>query len=126
MRALVTSAILLWLACPFICPSSMAGTPNLHAKKLSPASSVDLSAAQELENLGEWDKAEEVYLQSWQSASGASRQQIVKALARVIQKRKQEKLHAALSAAASLENSQHWTQAEQIYIDAMKSGPAAL
>jgi hypothetical protein len=85
-----------------------------------------LSAAQRLEELKAWDKAEEQYLKADdKDVSGANREKALDGLARVHERARAEKRETALAAAKALAKTEHWKDAEQVYAELIKSDASA-
>jgi hypothetical protein len=91
----------------------------------APPQAFVLQAAQRFEQLKAWDKAADEYLKIDSSASPADRQAALEGLARVHQLAKTEKRDHALSVAGDLVKTEHWKEAEQVYIELMKSDASA-
>src|SRR5262249_14708697 len=81
-------------------------------------------AGQQYENLGEWQKAEEQYLKAGQGAATAQAQALA-GIARMRQQFKAERRDGALGVAKELARQKLWKQAEEQYMDLLKSDPEA-
>ncbi|HMF79371.1 MAG TPA: hypothetical protein VK604_27165 [Bryobacteraceae bacterium] len=121
LRSLLVLGLIVCLVRPAQArPSGGHGQPA--AIKIARASSpFALSAAQRLEEIKAWDKAEEQYLKIGEGASAADRQRALDGIAHVHEKAEAEKRQTALSAAEALAETKHWKEAEQIYADLAKS-----
>ena len=116
----------------FACLAFLAGCSGL-AQPAKPAPIVPaaqwpsfaLSAAQRYDKLGEWDKAEEQYLKAGEGLDPTLQREILDALARVRTASREKKRHDALLAAKSLKDQERWKDAEQAYIDLLRSDPGA-
>jgi hypothetical protein len=115
------------IACslPFLCYSLRGQAP---AEKKSPANSADESAfafdaAKKYEGLGEWEKAEEQYLKAGAGATPDLRQRSLDGAIRVRGHLREQKKHAALASAKLLQDQERWKDAEQAYLDILKSDP---
>jgi hypothetical protein len=84
-----------------------------------------IAAGRLYEQLGEWEKAEERYLKAGEDLAPTIQRETLDAIARVRQASKEKKRHGALLAAKSLENQERWKDAEQAYVELLKSDPSA-
>jgi hypothetical protein len=76
------------------------------------------------EGLGELEKAEEEYLKAGEDAAPAIQQEALDAVVRVRRTFEEKKRHDALLAARLLEMQERWKDAEQAYVELLKSDPA--
>lgn len=116
--------LLVWLAC-FLWHSGLGQTGKSGKTASQPQPVVKLSfamaAAQRYEDLSEWEKAEEQYLKAGNDPTPGAQQASLAAIVRVRQRLKQQKRDDALGAAKLLEDQQRWKEAEQSYLDLLKS-----
>jgi tetratricopeptide (TPR) repeat protein len=120
---------LFFIACllPFLC-HSLGGQAPVEKKPPPNAageSAFALDAAKKYEGLGEWEKAEEQYLKAGASAMPDLRQRSLDGAIRMREDLREQKKHAALVSAKLLEDQERWKDAEQAYLDILKSDPQA-
>jgi hypothetical protein len=120
MSRLVLIACLL----PFLC-HSLGGQPPVEKKSPPKAdeSVFAFDAAKKYEDLGEWEKAEEQYLKAGASATSDLRQRSLDGAIRVRKNLREQKRQTALTSAKLLEEQERWKDAEQAYLDLLKSDP---
>jgi tetratricopeptide (TPR) repeat protein len=115
------------IAClvPFLC-HSMEGQTQVGKKappKAADESAFAFDAAKKYEGLGEWEKAEEQYLKAGASATPDLRQSSLAGAIRVRENLRWQKRHTALISAKLLEDQERWKDAEQAYLNLLKSDP---
>lgn len=127
MRHLCSIAGLVYLVC--YSGSAQTGRPATTTPQSRPQQPVELSfalaAGQQYEQLGEWEKAEEQFLKAANDPTPGARQTALTAIVRVRRSLRDQRRHSALAAARLLEDQERWKEAEQTYLDLLKSDPGA-
>jgi tetratricopeptide (TPR) repeat protein len=120
---------LLWIACLLALfqhfPAGPAQSTRKPPSKPASESLFVLAAAQKYETLGEWDKAEEEYLKAGRGLPPDLQKSALAGVVRMREKLRQQRVHTALASAGLLEDQDRWKDAEQSYIDLLKSDPEA-
>lgn len=112
------------LALAAIFVTSIAAAPAQQTQP-PPRPSFALAAADQLSALGAWDKAEEQYLKLESTASASERAQALAGIKNARQHILDDKRAGAFAAARAFERLKRWKDAEQAYIDIVKSDPGA-